>query len=175
MEKIKIAPGRVDITPLSSSDNAEPEITGGYIVKKDKNSAGDVSFSTNRGTRLIYDDPTGQDLTEAQRRWIVDYLSAFESALYGANFRDPVGGYATFIDVDSFIDHHIIVEMTKNIDGFRISTFMYKDRNGKLCMGPVWGLQSVPGQRELSQRLDFLRLVQRPAWQWRLSLVAPAV
>jgi len=47
MEKIKIAPGRVDIAELSSSDNAEPEITGGYILKKDKYDGGDVSFRTS--------------------------------------------------------------------------------------------------------------------------------
>ena len=36
MEKIKIGPNRVDIAELEPSDNAEPEITGGYIIKKDK-------------------------------------------------------------------------------------------------------------------------------------------
>jgi len=138
MEKIKIAPGRVDIAELSSSDNAEPEITGGYIVKKDKYDGGDVTFRTSTGLTLIYDDPIGQDLTEAQKDWIESYIDAFESTLYGANFRDPVEGYAAFIDMDAFIGHHIIVELCKNIDGFRLSTYMYKDRNGKLCMGPVW-------------------------------------
>jgi len=138
MEKIKIAPGRVDITELSSSDKTEPEITGGYIIKKDKYSAGDVSFSTNRGHPLIYDDPVGGDLTATQKAWIRSYVNAFETALYGANFKDAFDGYAAFVDAQSFVDHHIIVELCKNIDGFRISTFMYKDRNGKLCMGPVW-------------------------------------
>jgi len=138
MEKIKIAPDRVDITVLDSGDNAVPEITGGYIVKKDKLDGGDVTFRTSRGLELIYDDPIGTDLTQAQRNWIRDFLNAFEAALYGGNFRDPVGGYATFIDIGAFIDHHILVETAKNIDGFRLSTYMFKDRNGKLHMGPIW-------------------------------------
>ncbi|MHC4517404.1 MAG: CotH kinase family protein, partial [Planctomycetota bacterium] len=138
MEKIKIAPGRVDIAELSSSDNAEPEITGGYIVKKDKFDGGDVSFRTSTGLTLIHDDPIGQDLTQEQKDWIKSYINAFESVLYGPNFRDPIAGYPAFIDEASFIEHHIIVELTKNIDGFRLSTYMYKDRNGKLHMGPVW-------------------------------------
>ena len=50
-------------------------------------------------------------------------------------YRDPTNGYAKYIDVDSFIDHHIIVELTKNIDGFRISTYYTKDRLGKIKMG----------------------------------------
>jgi hypothetical protein len=138
MEKIKIAPGRVDITELRPSDNAEPEITGGYIVKKDKYDGGDISFRTSTGLTLIYDDPIGQDLTQQQKNWIGNFFDTFESVLYGPNFRDPTSGYAAFIDETSFIEHHIIVELCKNIDGFRLSTYMYKDRNGKLHMGPVW-------------------------------------
>ncbi len=138
MEKIKIAPGRVDIAELDSDDNAQPEITGGYIVKKDKFDGGDVTFNTSRGQNLIYDDPIGTDMTQAQRNWIRDFFNAFEMTLYGANYRDPIEGYAAFIDVGSFIDNHILVETAKNIDGFRLSTYMFKDRNGKLNMGPIW-------------------------------------
>jgi hypothetical protein len=138
MEKIKIAPGRVDITELGPLDNAEPEITGGYIVKKDKYDGGDQTFRTSTGQSLIYDDPIGPDLTEQQKDWIGNFFDTFESVLYGPNFQDPTTGYAAFIDEASFIEHHIIVELCKNIDGFRLSTYMYKDRNGKLHMGPVW-------------------------------------
>ena len=28
--------------------------------------------------------------------------------------------------------------MAKNIDGFRLSTYYYKDENGKITMGPIW-------------------------------------
>jgi len=138
LEKIKISPNRVNITKLEPSDNVEPEITGGYIVKKDKFDGDDVSFFTSRGQNLIYQDPNGQDLTQAQRDWIRDYYNSFEAALYGPSFADPANGYAKYIDVDSFIATHILVELTKNIDGFRLSTYMYKDRGGKLFQGPAW-------------------------------------
>ncbi|MBN2130968.1 MAG: CotH kinase family protein, partial [Sedimentisphaerales bacterium] len=138
MEKIKIAPERVDITEIEPEDNAVPEVTGGYIIKKDKFDGDDVTFRTSRGQNLIYMDPNGHDLSQQQRDWVLDFFNAFEAALYGPNFQDPVDGYAAFIDVDSFIGHHIIVEICKNIDGFRLSTYMHKDRNGKLHMGPVW-------------------------------------
>jgi len=36
-----------------------------------------------------------------------------ETALYGPGFLDPVLGYPAYLDADSFIDHHIMVEMTK--------------------------------------------------------------
>lgn len=138
IEKIKISPNRVDIAKLGPGDIAEPEISGGYIVKKDKFDGDDVSFVTNRGQNLIFQDPNGHDLTQAQRNWVRNYFNAFEAALYGPSFADPVNGYAKFIDVDSFIDTHILVELTKNIDGFRLSTYLYKDRGGKLFQGPAW-------------------------------------
>ncbi len=138
MEKIKIGSSRVDITPLQPSDNAEPEISGGYIIAKDKTDGPDQTFATSHGLNLVYKDPKGPDLTLAQKNWIRDYMNSFEAALYGGGFADPVNGYAKYIDAASFIDNHILVELTKNIDGFRLSTYYHKDRNGKLVMGPVW-------------------------------------
>jgi len=138
MEKIKIGPNRVHVAKLKASDNAAPEITGGYIIKKDKFDSDDVWFTTSRGQTLIHQDPNGHDLTQAQRDWIRNYMNSFEAALYGSSFADPDIGYAEYIDVGSFIDSHILVELTKNIDGFRLSTYMHKDRNGKLVMGPAW-------------------------------------
>jgi len=138
MEKIKLGKNRVNITKLEPSDNAEPQITGGYIIKKDKLDPGDLTFSTSRGQSLIHLEPDRTEITQEQMNWIKGYINEFESVLYGPNFTDPIDGYAKYIDVDSFIDTHILVELTKNIDGFRLSNYMFKDRGGKLNMGPVW-------------------------------------
>ncbi len=138
MERIKVSTDRVNIARLQLHHDAEPEITGGYIIKKDKLDPAEPTFYTSTGLQLIYVEPDGTEITPAQQAWIKAYLDRFESVLYGANFTDPVNGYAKYIDVDSFIDHHIIVELAKNIDGFRLSTYMFKDRLGRLNMGPVW-------------------------------------
>jgi hypothetical protein len=138
MEKIKRNKNRVDIAALEPADDAEPEITGGYIFKKDKLDSGEPTFSTSTGLTLIYVDPNGFDITEAQKTWLKDYINEFEAALNGPKSRDPDIGYAKYIDLDSFIDIHILVELTKNIDGFRLSTYMFKDRGGKINMGPAW-------------------------------------
>ena len=68
-------------------------------------------------------------------------MAAFENALAGDNFKDPNQGYAKYIDVDSFIDYFIANEVSKNVDAYRLSTFMYKRKDsdgGKLFMGPIW-------------------------------------
>ncbi len=138
MEKIKRSPDRVPIDRLDPSHNAEPEITGGYILKKDRPDPGDVGFRTSRGQELRFYYPKEENITTAQANYIRNYINRFEGALYGSRFRDPELGYANYIDVGSFIDHHIMVEITKNIDGYRLSTFMYKPRGEKLVLGPIW-------------------------------------
>jgi hypothetical protein len=138
MEKIKVGPDRVSITKLDPADATDPAVTGGYLLKKDRLDPGDSGFYTSTGQRLAYVDPKESEITAPQAAYILGYLNEFESVLYGPGFADPENGYAKYIDPGSFIDHHIVVEMTKNIDGFRLSTFLFKDRLGKLQMGPVW-------------------------------------
>ncbi len=136
VEKIKLGPDRVDVgEPPAGGGSA---ITGGYLIKKDKTEGGDFVFSTSRGQSLVYADPNGYELSQQERDWIKSFVNAFETSLYAYNFTDPVNGYAKYADVDSFIDHHILVETAKNIDGFRISTYMHIDHDGKLHMGPIW-------------------------------------
>ncbi|MBN2506659.1 MAG: lamin tail domain-containing protein [Verrucomicrobia bacterium] len=137
LEKIKIDNNRVDIERLSPYDTAEPDITGGYMWKKDKDSPGDVNFSTPR-QGLKFHDPDGNELTAAQRTWLTSHLTAFENTLYGTSWLDPVNGYAKYIDVDSFVDNHWIVEFAKQIDGYRLSNYMHKDRAGRIKMDPIW-------------------------------------
>ena len=145
MEKIKRNPDRVDIAKLSRTDNSSPEITGGYILKKDRLDPGDSGIRTNRGQTLGLVEPKEEEITSSQRSYILSYLNQFESALYGNNFTDPERGYRQYIDAGSFIDHHIMVELCKNIDGYRLSAFYHKDRNGKLHMGPVWDFNLALG------------------------------
>ncbi|HAK95727.1 MAG TPA: hypothetical protein DCM87_12205 [Planctomycetes bacterium] len=138
MEKIKRDEDRLDIAKLLPSQNTQPDVTGGYILKVDRLDPGDVGFSTARGTAFCYVTPKELEITTAQKAYIKGYLDAFESALFGAAFTNPTTGYAAYIDVDSFIDHFLLTELAKNIDGYRLSTFFHKDRGGKLVSGPIW-------------------------------------
>jgi hypothetical protein len=138
VERIKWDENRVNIEKITPGDNTEPGISGGYIIKKDRLNEGESGFRTRRGTHLAHTRPQEADITPEQQSWIRNYMSDFEDALYGSDFTDPNMGYEAFIDVDSFIDHFLHTELLKEIDGYRLSTFMYKDRGGKLVMGPVW-------------------------------------
>jgi hypothetical protein len=95
-------------------------------------------FITSHENAFFYVEPKPSRITPEQREWLNNYLNRFEAVLYGSGFRDATNGYASFIDVDSFIDFHLFVEATKNIDGFRFSTYFAKDRGGKLKIEPIW-------------------------------------
>ncbi len=151
MEKIKRGRDRVDIARLLGSENTGDDVTGGYILKIDRLDPGDSGFTTSRGLRLAYVYPKEDRVTGPQANYIRSYMNAYETALYGTNYRSPTSGYRRYIDPASFIDHHIMVELTKNIDGFRLSTFMYKDKNGKLASGPIWDYNLSLGNADYNE------------------------
>ncbi len=151
MEKIKRDKNRVDIAKLNPDENSGEDLTGGYIVKIDKTTGngGDGWISQyppfprdgNQQVYFIYEYPKESEITPEQRNYIQGYIADFENSLKSQGFRDPVSGYRKYIDVPSFIDFMLINELTKNVDGYRLSTFMHKQKitnGGKLHMGPIW-------------------------------------
>jgi len=153
MEKIKRDDDRVNIQKLEPADNSEPEISGGYILKRDWEGA---HFYTSLGVPLLYEEPKPETITPQQAAWIKNYYDSFETVLHSANFTDPVNGYAKYIDTDAFIDNNLLVELTRNLDGFRASYYMHKDRGGKLNPGPIWDYNVALGNADWENRADYL-------------------
>ena len=105
----------------------------------------DGFWTSIKGNHFFYVEPEPDEITALQRAWLKDHLDIFERALYGPDFINPTNGYHSFIDDASFIDHHLLVETTKNVDGFRFSTFYQKDRGGKIRMEPIWDMNLTFG------------------------------
>jgi hypothetical protein len=150
MEKIKRGKDRVDIEELRPTDIAEPELTGGYIIKHDRTDGltEGIDFFTTWAGAFLYDEPAVTNITPEQKTYIKDYIEDFEAALQGPNFDDPVTGYANYIDVESFIDHDFCSELTKDADAYRLSTYMEKDRGGKLAMSAQWDYNLSMGNND---------------------------
>lgn len=161
MEKLKRDSGRIDINKLKVDENEGEDLTGGYIIKIDKSDqegyTDQNSFNSNYGAsidqtgnpiRFLYNYPDAEDITEPQKTYISTYISDFENALASDNFANQDTGYASFIEVDSFIDFFILNEISNNVDGYRISTYMHKDKNKKLKMGPIWDFNLAFGNAD---------------------------
>ena len=94
---------------------------------------------SRRATNQFYFvEPEEDEITAVQKQWLQHHIDRVEAALHSEGFRDPSTGYAAFIDAGSFIDYHLLVEISKNVDGHRFSTFYTLDRGGKIRMEPVW-------------------------------------
>jgi len=154
VEKIEIAGNRVDLQKLTPAMTTEPDITGGYIFKKDKDSAGDLNFSTsgangfpaqNVAAFLKFHDPKPRELQGTaggtnQQRYLINYLNQMEKSIYAANYTNATGTnhYSYYMDVDAFVEQFWINEFPKQIDGYRLSDYFSKDRNGKVRPVPIW-------------------------------------
>lgn len=67
-----------------------------------------------------------------------------ESALYMEKFTGT-GSYHEYLNDTSFIDFMIINELSKNIDGYRLSSYLYKGKNGVMNCGPIWDFNLTYG------------------------------
>lgn len=151
MEKIKIDTDRLNLVKLTTSDNTQPSLSGGYITKADKTTGGDPVAWTmpcysgaNANVAYIHDQPKPEDITVSQHNYIKDYFNAFQSAMTAQN-ASIVNGFPSMIDVASFVDFMLINEFASNVDAYQYSTFFHKDRGGKLRAGPIWDLNLTYG------------------------------
>jgi CotH kinase protein/Secretion system C-terminal sorting domain len=149
LEKVKRNVNRVDISKLTLTDTAGTDVTGGYIIKIDKptGSGGGAGWNSNYNSipgvpvEFQYEYPSYDVIVPKQKAYIQAYVDSFERALNATWFMNPDSGYKGFIDVQSFIDYFILNEVTKNVDAYRNSTFLYKQKitkGGKLVAGPAW-------------------------------------
>ncbi len=150
-EKIKRDGDRVDIAKLTNTMNSGDPLTGGYIFKIDKQtgSGGDGWISdypppahpSGQTIFFQYEYPKSDVITPQQKEYISSYMDTFEGALAGPFFDDPENGWRKYAVESTFIDYFIVNEISKNVDGYRLSTFIHKEREslgGKLRLGPVW-------------------------------------
>ena len=146
-EHVKVAPNRVNVTPMLATDIAEPNVSGGYLVEADFPeyvSAGDITTTTSSG--ILFNIKAPGNINLSQFNYIAGHLQLVENTLLSNNFDARRNGYPTLIDVDTFIDWWIVKELVKDVDGpFRSSVYLYKDRGGKLKMGPLWDFDLSSG------------------------------
>ena len=147
MEKIKRGSQRVDIKKLNPYDNDPVKITGGYIVKIDRRDRDEVGFTTPHQSSFVFYRPKEEEMTSPQRApqsdYIRTYLNNFDNACYAGS-----NAYQQYLDVGAAIDHHLINTWAFNVDALRLSTYLYKNRNGKLVYGPVWDFDRSLGSTD---------------------------
>ncbi|MBR6285054.1 MAG: CotH kinase family protein [Muribaculaceae bacterium] len=127
---------------LDDPGNEGDELTGGYILEVDRT---DEAYYTskyhpvnNRGrsynnqyVHIQYKSPEYDEMTPEQIAYIQSAFDAMEATFASSNYKDPVKGYASKIDVTSFIDYQLAEEFAHNVDGYRLSTKFFKRRDSE--------------------------------------------
>lgn len=189
VETVKRSKDRVDVAKLKVADLTEPEVSGGYIMQFNWGVAEQPTLSCTRVTRQ---SPCWSDLEllepndpqPEQKAWITNYVQRFHDALRGANPSDPETGYPAYIDVDSFVNQIVHNEMSLENDAYSRSTHFFKDRDGKLVVGPLWdydlaygtlppsggGIRTSGWQYQSGGASDWFRQLMRdPAFQAKVA------
>lgn len=109
----------------------EPYYFRSKYIMKDKNGR---PYSYNKSTVFQYKHPDYEDMMPdhpEQVNYIQKQIDQMEIALLSSNFADTVIGYRKYMDVMSFIDQQLCQEVSGNIDGYRLSTNIYKQRDSQ--------------------------------------------
>jgi spore coat protein H len=138
VEPVSRSEGRIPLNRFGLLSGATP-----YIVRRERvgtnhnviRTYGDIMGYTSNELSILY--PGRTSLTSKQHDWIERDVSFIETVIYSDFFDDPNRGYAAHINVESFVDYFILNEFAMITDAGRLSTYAYKDLNGKLTM-TVW-------------------------------------
>ena len=145
MEKIKRGPDRVNIAKLNPDEISGDDLTGGYIFKTDWEPVDwRSSFSMLWDTTLIpytYTYPKRKNIAAEQEQYIQAYVDDWEHSMQ--NTSAPYKGkyWYEYLDMASFVDYFLMMEVSKNIDAYRASAYYHKKKDsngGKIYAGPVW-------------------------------------
>ena len=175
MEKIKRDKGRVDIAKLDPDENSGDDLTGGYILKIDK-FTGTVNYyfesliKTSKSKKIFYQLATPNDPSEPQKTYIRNFVNSVESRFASTNYTDPQIGYRPLIDVTSFVKFFLVSEVSRNMDAYRISSFLHKDKDSndpRLKMGPVWDFDIAYGNA------DYCEGTRHDLWAYKFNEICP--
>ena len=133
-EQIRVDKNRVNIT--EAKEGMSPEQVG-YLLEFDRYVEDNYFYTQRRQLPVNIKEPDENLLTPAQKDYISNYINQIEALLYDKDKIDVA--YRDLIDIDTFIDWWIVIELTENRDTkLPGSCHMYKDAGGKLCAGPLW-------------------------------------
>lgn len=166
-ERIKRDDDRVDIAKLKAEDISGDELSGGYIMRIDWLDEDAEGIETNKESMggiplfLQYYYPKADKIQPEQSAYIQNYMNEFQDALWSPTYYNDLGKhYSQYIDLTSFADFLIMNEISKNSDGYKLSSYVHKDKTsngGLLKAGPIWDFDQTYGKSLVCSCHDYER------------------
>lgn len=177
IEPVEQGEGRVNIEKYQP-DMAESS----YIVRRDREDPSEIALHTYADTTGIADSwkaltgvavqlslvyPKENKVTPETLEYITNDISKVEQILYSDDMK-KFAQYPSYLDVDSFVDYFLLKEFMMSYDAGLHSTYMYKDKNGKINMGPFWDFDGgVDNSGKNMTNVEYIVMFYRP-WFERL-------
>ena len=155
--------GSYCLSELIDVEENRVNINDGYLISlynasQDADEPQNSVFKTDAGVEYFIRTPEFKgddisDLTEDQkdqRDYISKYIQDIEDLIMKPEAIDEEthNRIGEMMDLTSLADYWLIQEFSKNGDAFfTSSTYMYKDRDGKLCWGPLWDFDASLGSQ----------------------------
>lgn len=143
-ETIEIDDDRVDITKHTPTSAGAD---GGYIVRQDRPDTCCVTIDDLNdvsGGVVAVNDPSANRITSGQTSYIDGWWDQMQAAAANRNLAQ----IQNYIDIDAFIDYWLIVMISGDPDGWRLSTYFNKDAGGLLKGGPLWDYDRTMGSAD---------------------------
>ena len=146
IERVRRDNDRVDV-PRPSRTAADGDITGGYIFKMDlgegtpKDAIPRDWVSPVSQTVYSYYYPRFNQITSAQKAYLRDHMSRFETLMRSNRWNDAEAGYRQWLDLASWVDFALIQELSLNPDAYFKSVYLQKwprSMGDKIAIGPFW-------------------------------------
>ena len=138
-DQMEVADKRVEVEKMTDQDVTLPNLSGGYLLEIDAYAYSELSwFESNRYVPVTVKYPKDDEIVPAQYDYIKNWFNTMETALFSSDFKNPETGYRKYMDMETFIRHFLVGEMSGNTDTYW-SVYMYKKRNNDMFyFGPVW-------------------------------------
>ncbi len=121
-----------------------PDFTGGFLLELDSYYDEYSKFKTSRNQPLQFKNPEFIATNEGAMNYVKNYINAFEDAIsasdYTTTYQGETKSYSQLFDMDSLVQFWMVNELFLNVDAMKKSTYMYKDIDGLLHMGPIWDM-----------------------------------
>ncbi|MBR4336778.1 MAG: CotH kinase family protein [Bacteroidaceae bacterium] len=139
-DQVQVHEDRVAVTKMEKTDNYGDFVTGGYLIELDSYASGEPKWFTSSTFRIpiTIKYPDSENITPYQEAYIKNQWNAFERTVSSSNYADPETGYASMLDVPSFVQYFLVGEYSGNTDTYW-SVNVWKERDDpRFHFGPVW-------------------------------------
>lgn len=138
-EKIRVGKNRVNIQEQANGETDPNAITGGWLLEIDGHQAeNQFLFKEGDGEWFVVKYHSPDSLSPQQYNYLHSFFLNLDSIIYHSE--KTSSEWEKYIDMDTLACFYIVNEIMDDIEGFRNSLFVHKQRgkDSKLLFGPVW-------------------------------------